>query len=150
MLPDFFRHYPDPPANMTVGAAVARVLDGLGMRLYIALDGLTETNCEYRVCEGAMSIGEIIGHQWGLVNWIHEMTWQRSLSRPSSRLEQGAMALDEIGNLRQLFAEMSDEEFEALQFGDQPFWCALNKPISDLLHHTGQVAHLRRAAGNPV
>ena len=150
MNPDFFSKSPPPPERMTVGCAIARMIDGLGYRLYWALEGLTEEDCGYRLTEGANSIYEIIWHELGLVNWVHMNVYGEQMRRPENILEQGAETLRALEKLRDTFVHVSEEELQSLKLEDAPFWSYINMPLSDALHHAGQISILRRGAGNPV
>lgn len=46
---------------------------------------------------------------------------------------------------------MDDAEIAAVKVrGEHPLWILINGPLADALWHSGQVATLRRAAGNPM
>jgi hypothetical protein len=45
---------------------------------------------------------------------------------------------------------MTDKDLPNYKLEDRPFWSFINMPLSDALHHVGQVSMLRRAAGNPI
>ncbi len=149
-IPDFFKSYPEAPQEVSASNAIARMLDGLGYRYYWALNGLSEEDCEYRLCEGAKSICEIIEHVQDLVNWIHVHICGHDMKRPKNIIEQGYETLRVIEELRNFFIEMQDEDLGNYKLEHRPFWSFINMPISDALHHVGQVALLRRAVGNPV
>ena len=148
--PDFFKSYPEAPQEISASNAIARMLDGLGYRLYWALHGLRPEDCDYKLCEGAKSIHEIIGHILGLVNWIYKHIYGHQPERPKNIIEQGHETLRMLEELRRFFIEMQDKDLPNYKLEHRPFWSFINMPISDALHHVGQVAILRRAAGNPV
>ncbi len=147
---DFFKSYPEAPEEVSASNAIARMLDGLGYRLYWALHGLRLEDCDYKPCEGAKSIHEIIWHILGLVNWIYMHIYGHQMKRPKDIIEQGHETLRVIEELRRSFIEMQDKDLPNYKLEQRPFWSFINMPISDALHHVGQVAILRRAAGNPV
>jgi len=149
MLPDYFATYPDPPADMTVGCAIARMIDGLGFRLHVALDGLREEDCAFRISADGKSIHDIIWHVLGLVNWIHLSVYGEQMTRPKNILGQGAETLRVLEQLRNDFAGMSDERLQSLNLDSRPFWSFLNMPLSDATHHVGQICIMRRGVGNP-
>ena len=101
---DFFVHYPPPPTELTVGCAIARMIDGLGYRLYWALYGLEEQDCSYRICEDCNSIHDILWHVLGLVNWVHVHVYDEPMHRPENILEQGDETLAALEKLRATFA----------------------------------------------
>ena len=59
--------YPKENAN----GIVIRLIDGLGYRFYWATEGLTKDDYAFSPGSGCQTIGELVGHVWGLVNWIH-------------------------------------------------------------------------------
>lgn len=150
MPSDFFKSpRMDPPNDLSAAAVVTRIIDGLGYRLYGALDGLTEADCDYHPSDDAMSISQIIHHLWGLMNWMTMEIRGGQMSRPADILAQGADVLSELEVLRVKLAHMPDAEFAALKFNGESFWHGLDRPLCDMLHHSGQISILRRAAGNP-
>ncbi len=148
--PDFFKSYPEPPQEISASNAIARMLDGLGYRLYWALRGLGEEDCDYRLCEGAKSIHEIIEHILDLVNWMYMHIYGQQMKRPENIIEQGREVLRALEQLRKFLIEMEDKDLPNYKLEDLPFWNFINMPISDALHHVGQLAILRRATGNPI
>jgi hypothetical protein len=149
-IPSYFRTYPQEPDELSVSNAIARLIDGLGYRLYWALYGLKEKECEYTLCDGANSIGEILWHILGLVNWVHMHVYDHQMTRKPSIIHQGIDTLLALEELRHTFLEMSDDELTSYKLEERSFWSYINMPLSDALHHVGQVSILRRAAGNPV
>ena len=65
-------------------------------------------------------------------------------------IDQGIDTLLALKKLRQTFLEMSDAELVNYKLEKMSFWNYINMPLSDALHHVGQVSILRRAAGNPI
>ena len=149
MLSEYFRDYPKEPTELTVSNAIARQIDGLGFRLYWALFGLEESDCDYTPCEGANSIHDIIWHILGLVNWVYMHIYGHQMTRPESIIDQGIETLRALEELRKEFIAMSDSELAELKLEHMSFWSFINMPLSDVAHHVGQVSILRRAAGNP-
>lgn len=149
-IPTFFKTSPKEPAELSASNAIARLIDGLGYRLFWALHGLTEEECQYTICDGAGSIKDILWHILGLVNWVYMHVYGHQMSRKPSIIDQGIDTLLALEKLRQTFLEMSDAELTNYKLGDMSFWSYINMPLSDALHHVGQVSILRRAAGNPV
>jgi hypothetical protein len=149
-IPTFFKTYPQEPAEVSASNAIARLIDGLGYRLYWALYGLREEECQYTLCEGASSINDILWHILGLVNWVYMHVYDHQMTRKPSIIDQGIDTLLALEKLRQTFLEMSDAELVSYKLQDMSFWSYINMPLSDALHHVGQVSMLRRGAGNPV
>jgi hypothetical protein len=149
-IPTFFRTSPPAPDEPSASNAIARMIDGLGYRLYWALYGLKEEDCQYVLSDGANSIKDILWHILGLVNWVYMHVYGQQLTRKPSIIDQGIDTLLALEKLRQTFLEMSDAELVNYKLGDMPFWNYISMPLADALHHVGQVSMLRRAAGNPV
>jgi hypothetical protein len=149
-LPDDFRHYPPEPDELSVSNSIARLIDGLGYRLYWALEGLTEQDCRYRISPDANSIHDILWHIFGLVNWIHMYVYGEQMSRPGNIIEQGHKTLSTLAKMRQHFIEIDDQQLQSYKLEEMSFWNYINMPLSDALSHVGQVRIMRRGAGNPV
>ena len=148
-LPDYFADYPEEPTEMSVSNAIARLIDGLGFRLYWTLNGLREDDCAYRPAETANSIHDILWHILGLVNWVYMHVFGHQMTRPANIIEQGHETLRALEELRHHFIEISDEQLAEYCLEDRSFWSFINMPLSDALHHEGEVRILRHAAGNP-
>jgi hypothetical protein len=149
-IPTYFRTSPPEPDALSVSNAIARLIGGLGYRLYWALYGLKEEECEYTLCDGANSIRDILWHILGLINWVYMHVYGHQMTRKPAIIDQGIDTLLALEQLRQTFLEMSDDELTSYKLEKRSFWSYINMPLSDALHHVGQVSILRRAAGNPV
>ncbi len=148
-LPDFFSDYPAEPETLEVSNAVARLIDGLGYRLYWTLNGLREEDCAYRPAPSANSIHDILWHSLGLVNWVYMHVFDHEMNRPQNIIEQGHETLRALEELRHHFIEISDAQLTDYRLEDHSFWSFINMPLSDALHHEGEVRILRHAVGNP-
>ncbi|MFP4581652.1 MAG: hypothetical protein ACLFQ6_13075 [Candidatus Sumerlaeia bacterium] len=149
MLPDYFRNYPDEPEELKVSNAIARQIDGFGFRYYWALYDLREEDCAYRISDDGKSIADLIQHIWGLINWVHVHVYGETMSHPENILERGAKTLCGAEKLRKSFAQMADSDLQKLKLEGNSFWAYINMPLSDAIHHSGQVSIMRRGAGNP-
>jgi hypothetical protein len=149
-IPTYFRTSPPEPGELSASNAIARLIDGLGYRLYWALHGLREDECQYTLCEGAPSIREILWHILGLVNWVYMHVYGQQMTRKPQIIDQGVDTLLALEKLRHGFLKMSDDDLVQYKLEERSFWSYINMPLSDALHHVGQVSLLRRAAGNPV
>ncbi|MHC4601356.1 MAG: hypothetical protein ACYS47_20360 [Planctomycetota bacterium] len=141
---------PDPPGKITAGAVLARLLDGLGFRFRWATEGLREGDYAFKGCEETLSIGELTGHVWGLVNWVHLSLTGKEVERPAEPPRLRDSALRTIGALREIVLAMTEEQLANARIHDHPFWNFVNGPLADALTHTGQINVLRRLAGNPT
>ena len=145
-------HYhtiPDCPDAVTASAIIARLLDGLGFRFRWATEGLAESDYTFLPSGGLISIGVMISHIWGLMNWIHMNVHGRALTRPDSIAEQREHVLEIITGLRRDIIAMNDEALRGVTIERLPFWHLINGPISDAIGHVGQINVMRRLAGNP-
>ena len=151
MMIDFER-IPDPPETVGAGSVMARLLDGLGFRFRWATTGLQEADYAFRPGPDTMSIGELVAHTWGVVNWVGLSVFgEERVPRPSEAAAQRLAVLEIVSALRDAFSAMDDEALQALTIGrGQPFWNMINGPIADALTHVGQINAFRRLAGNPT
>jgi uncharacterized damage-inducible protein DinB len=149
-IPTFFKTSHPDPDELVVSNAIARLIDGLGYRLYWALHGLKEEECQYILCDGAPSIKDILWHILGLVNWVYMHVYGQQMTRKPSIIDQGIDTLLALEKLYQTFLQMSDDELAQYKLEERSFWSYINMPLADALHHVGQVSILRRGAGNPV
>ena len=140
--------YPPPNAN----GILLRLIDGLGYRFYWATEGLTADDATFSPGHGAMSIGKLIEHVWGLFNWIHlnvlGAAWPEE--RPSEVAGQRDQALDILYAIREHVSGIDEQALFALTIDGHPFWHVINGPLSDALTHVGQINAFRRLNGNPV
>ena len=129
---------------------VARLLAGMGFRLYWATEGLSTDLYGFRPCEGARSIGETLHHIWDLLSWTHTAVFHTEVRKPADVVLVREGALELISRLQDRFSEMEDADLPAVELLGQPFWPVINGPLSDVLAHIGQIAMLRRVAGSPA
>jgi hypothetical protein len=99
-----------------------------------------------------MTIGELVGHIWGLANWMHINIFGEGPGTPRAENPE-----DQRGQIyRMLFAirtyvrTVNEEALFDLRVDGHPFWHIVNGPLSDALSHTGQIAAFRRLNGNVV
>jgi hypothetical protein len=162
-----YETFPSPPEAVDGPGVLARFVDSMGFRYRWATEGLTSEAMTFRAVEGAMTLGEVLGHLCVLVRWT-ESSVRSSLAGenagsymdfvdvPKALDDLRADTLEGLVELRTLFAGADPELLAAATItghpnhGPQPFWCVLNGPLADFLNHVGQVASWRRMAGNPV
>jgi len=151
-MPDPFRQLDDYPVCRGAMGILVRLVDGIGFRFRWASEGLREEDHAFSPGEGAMTIGELVGHVWGLAQWIAEHVAPEDASRrrpeDPATLREEALALWLA--VRERFALMGEAAFFELRIGDHPIWHIVNGPLADTLTHVGQIAVLRRLNGNPV
>lgn len=138
------------PKRVNAVTVVLRLLDGLGFRFYWATYKLDEDDFEFTPAEGGNSIGWMVSHIWGLLNWVYLNIRGEQAIQPPSRVDQRNHVLDLIRTIREDFTRMSDEQLAEVRIEDLPFWHIINGPISDALSHVGQINMARRLMGKPT
>lgn len=139
-------HYPE---NVDAAGVVARLLDGLGFRFFWATHGLEEDDFDFSPKEGSNTLGWMVRHVWGLMNWIHLHAFGSQASRPSSITDQRDHALGLIWTIRSHVAHLTSDELAEIRIEGLPFWHMVNGPISDAISHVGQINYVRRMMGKP-
>jgi len=128
---------------------VQRLVDSLGFRFRWASEGLRETDADFRAAADAASIGELIGHVRDLARTLADhLALGRVGNFPDLAPRDEALAT--LAALRAHLEETDAAEFFRLEVRGHPVWHLLNGQLADALTHTGQIAMLRRIAGNPV
>jgi hypothetical protein len=139
--------YPDSVSGPTI---VARLLDGLGFRFYWATEGLSAEDYRFSPSSGCYSIGQLVGHIWGLINWIALSSLGFGEERPSEPDPQRESVLRMLRRLRDHFAALSGPAMTEIEIDGHPFWHLINGPMADALTHVGQINSFRRLAGHPA
>lgn len=155
-----YSELPPAPAELRGATALVRLVDGLGFRYRWATEGLGDEHLAFRSAPGAMTLGEVLEHMLGLVEWV-ERTLADDPGRPREprpgELEGlRRRTLETLLALRALLLETSDERLATVAItgsrarGPEPFWSVINGPLADFLTHVGQVTTWRRQAGAPA
>ncbi len=149
---DHFRAVYEYPGREDANGVVMRLLDGLGYRFHWATEGLTPEDAAFSPGADAMTIGRLMAHVWGLVNWVHGNVLGERFGEPcADDLEAGRDQVYRMLYAIRAYVEAIDEQaLFGLQINGNPFWHILNGPLSDALTHIGQIAAFRRLNGNPV
>jgi hypothetical protein len=147
-----FRSVTSYPQQENANGILMRLIDGLGFRFYWATEGLTEDDYSFSPGGGCQTIGELIGHVWGLVNWMHLNVLGEGISdqRPEDLAERREQVFQGLYDIRSHVEAIGQEELFALQIEGRPLWHMINGPLSDALTHTGQINSFRRLNGNVV
>ena len=127
-----------------------RLLDGLGFRFRWSTEGLSDDDYGFRPAPDCMSIGELVRHVWGLVNWVCLSMGIDEYKRGDDIVLIRGSVLEMIHALRESLGSMSDEDMRGITIEGRPFWHIINGPISDALTHVGQINSFRRLAGLPT
>jgi len=152
---------PEPPERFTPGTVVARIVDGLGFRYYWATEALKQTDYDYEPGNDGRTITQIMEHIYGLskiiVNTAKKQATDYTLEKETLTLEEKRQkTLENLKTASEHYAASTDLSAHKVIFrrasgeSDFPFWNNLNGPIEDAVWHAGQLAVLRRSAGNPI
>lgn len=151
-----FHELPDPGSDYTASTVITRLMDGLGFRYYWATKDLETENLGYKPASESRSLQETLEHLHGLSRVIHSASLQVE-SKPSKAPEDLGELREETLRLlkeaRDNFASADNYAYYPVRFSNGaefPFWNLINGPVSDAVWHCGQIAMLRRAAGNPM
>ena len=138
------------PTHVNGPSVVARLLDSQGFRFYWATQGLTPREYAFSPGQGCQSIADLVGHIWGLTNWVHISVFGQGEQRPEGAPLQREHTLKMLHRLREHMASLDDAALEAITIDDRPFWHMINGPLADALTHVGQINAFRRLAGSPT
>ena len=147
---DLFNRIPPHPDAVSGTTTLVRLLDGLGFRFRWSTEGLSDEDYSFRPAPDSMSIEELVGHVWGLVNWVSQSVGLDGFERGDDASITRGRVLEIIHALREAFSSMSDGDLKEITIREKPFWHIINGPISDALTHVGQINSFRRLAGNPT
>ncbi len=147
---DVFNRIPPYPDAVSGTTMLVRLLDGLGFRFRWSTEGLSDEDYSFRPAPDCMSIEELVGHVWGLVNWVSQSVGLDGFERGDDASITRGRVLEIIHALREAFSSMSDGDLKEITIREKPFWHIINGPISDALTHVGQINSFRRLAGNPT
>lgn len=147
---DLFYEIPDYPENVSGASVLVRLLDGLGFRFRWSTEGLSDEDYQFRPAPDCMSIEELVGHVWGLVNWVCQSTLTERFRKQDDISLVRRSILEMTHALREALISMSDGDLAAIQIHERSFWHIVNGPIADALTHVGQINSFRRLAGHPT
>ncbi|MEM1122502.1 MAG: hypothetical protein AAGJ18_18800 [Bacteroidota bacterium] len=158
-----YHQIPDYPEKMTGGAAIGRVIDGLGYRYYWATEGLRAEDLAYEPGNGGQPVESVLGHLYGLSLMIMQSAKKEPNVRPLPENtmtweEQRVATLQNFKAASDIFKAASDEEMATFdiifQRGEEqnkvPVWHLFNGPLDDAIYHVGQIVSFRRTSGNPM
>ncbi|WP_282162247.1 DinB family protein [Ulvibacterium marinum] len=152
---------PKAPKIVTPGTVVSRMIDGLGFRYYWATEGLTTNELDHQPDNGGRTIAETIDHVYNLSLTILRSAQKRprdfSEKQPlMNNDEKRKKTLEYLAEASVLFKTTEDLIEHKVIFvrskgtSEFPIWNQINGPIEDAVWHAGQIATLRRLAGNPM
>jgi hypothetical protein len=151
-MPDHFRSVTEYPQRRDANGVLIRLIDGLGYRFHWATEGLTADDYAFSPGGGCQTIGDLVRHVWGLVDWIHQTVLGEGLGIPRAEdpEEQRAQICRMLLAVRTYISVISQDALFDLPIDSSPFWHMINGPLSDALTHIGQIASFRRLNGNVV
>lgn len=152
---------PKAPERVTPGTIVSRMIDGLGFRYYWATEGLTTKELDHRPENGGRTIAETMDHVYNLSLTILRSAQKQprdfSVKQPQmGNAEKRKKTLEYLSEASTLFKTTEDLDEHKVIFvrsketSEFPIWNQINGPIEDAVWHAGQIATLRRIAGNPM
>lgn len=152
---------PKAPEMVTPGTVVSRMIDGLGFRYHWATEGLTSNELEYQPDNEGRTIAETMDHVYNLSLTILRSAQKRprDLSKKQPAMDNDKKrkkTLEYLAEASALFKTTEDLTQHKVIFvrskgtSEYPIWNQINGPIEDAVWHAGQIATLRRLAGNPM
>lgn len=146
---DELRGYPE---KHDVNGVLVRVVNALGYRFHWATEGLRPEDYAFSPGCECFTIGQLVGHVWGLSYWMREELGDMAefQERPKDPEAVREDVFNHLAALRRLFQRTEAEALFAKTMGGHPFWHLINGPLADALTHTGQITSFRRLNGNPV
>ena len=158
-----YSQIPDYPQQYSAGAVLGRMVDGIGFRYRWATEGLSENDLSYKPCDSSRSISETLHHVHNLLEMVHTTITDQRYNLPEANKgyqfqELRQETLNMIAQISDQFKSASDDTIDEMsikfKMGEQdldfPMWNVINGPVSDILHHIGQIVGYRRASGNPI
>lgn len=147
------------PGDQVSGASIlARLVDTIKVRYQIATEGLTDSNKTYRATPESMSMLELQKHILLLLKWVSV-----SVEAPKEKKHKAENFEDFKSDiiaycdiLRDHLLTLNDDQLSKLTIylkredTHYPIWFIVNGPLSDAIHHIGQMVSWRRIDGNPV
>ena len=149
MLNDEFRAVIEYPKDICACSIIVRMLEGLGYRFRYATEGLELKDYEFSPGCKCMSIGKIMTHIWGLMNWVCLNVIEEKRECPDNFVTGREQIFEMILRLRKHFKTIDDAQLSDITIEGKSFWHLINGPLSDALTHVGQINVFRRLAGNP-
>ncbi|MBX2844442.1 MAG: hypothetical protein KTR26_21950 [Flammeovirgaceae bacterium] len=151
------------PKTLSQGNIIKRFIDGLGYRYYWATESLTQSDLSFSISDESRSSFETLEHILDISGFILRISQGKYNATPTKKEKLNfdqirSRTLNELKEASHLMAQITDEDFKSLEILIQqgenkfalPLWNLLNGPISDAIHHVGQIVSFRRGSGNPI
>ena len=139
-----YKTLPDYPSQYSAETVLIRLLDGIGFRYQVALDGIQDEHLEYKPADGAMTILEQQEHIFNILNWVYQSIIELESDYDFS-IKNSFIILNE---LRDIF-EKKSYDLNDIRIRELPFWHVINGPFADILTHIGQINSYKRMIGIP-
>lgn len=146
-------------AEQVSGAAIlARFVDTVKVRYQLATADLSESNKTFRATPESMSMLELQKHILLLLKWISKSVEGPTEKKPKAETFEDFQTdiITTCDVLRDHLLTMDDEKLSQVKIymkrtdTHYPIWFIINGPLSDAIHHIGQIVTWRRIDGNPV
>lgn len=150
---------PNAPEEVSAANVLVRIVDGLGFRYATATHDLRPDFINFKACETAMSMGEVLKHVYWLAWWVNgafkleENEMDKTLDTIDAYREATLLKYEQLSNYLSTASDadlLNAELYSKRKDMHLPFWYAINGPIADALTHVGQINSWRRMADNPV
>ncbi|WP_186757194.1 DinB family protein [Echinicola salinicaeni] len=148
-----FGNITEHPESYSPGTVAGRMVESLGFRYRYASQDLKEADYDFKAEESARTIGETIEHIYGLSIVIRNAVIQKpyvkreNIDLATTRKETLLILKETYDHL----ISMDTSDMKKIKIRDTyPFWIVINGPLTDAIWHSGQIATLRRANGNPM
>jgi len=143
----------DHPENYSPGSVAARMVESLGFRYRYATQGLREADFGFKVEADARTIRETMEHIYGLSTVIRTAVIDDHYTK-KNELSPAEARKETLRLLKEVYDRLLEMDAAALEKisirGTHSFWVLINGPLVDAIWHSGQIATLRRANGNPM
>ena len=163
------RYSADPPAPTaaTLHETVRYLFDEMLRRAWQGTKGLADADLNADPGKGSMSVGQLLKHQSALIRMMTEnMRPGATADIPDADIGKlGDWKLEAILAQRERLAERFRETLARVppetfmekrpgmkpeKWANWPMLARFGRLLTDLAHHTGQVAYARRQLGKPV
>lgn len=149
---------PHNPDSFTGASVMAKLVDTVSVRYQLAIQGLTQDDKDFRVTPESMSMLETQKHIFLLMRWIAKSVdapiekaarhknfddFKEDILTTCAVLSRHLQGMDDaVLEKSTIYLKRADTHY--------PIWNVIGGPLSDALHHIGQIVSWRRINGNPV
>lgn len=149
---------PEDPAQFNGSLVLQRMVDAILIRYTIATKDISEEAINYRATPESMSMIELQKHILLLILWVSKsLDMEIESKERAETFQQFEEQIKETAsNLSEHIGTLTDKQLSTktiyLKRADTHYsiWYMINGPISDAIHHIGQIITWRRICGNPI